>query len=136
VTAWAARAGAPKDRYAGPLAVVRRRGYSVELQVAPADRLRDIVAALADTVAGGDREALAARLLHELGGEPDILLSHVEPDRHYTIGSVAAPVFDGQGRVVLGLSLVGFTESLTGAAVAETGRRLRAATAAITPLVG
>ena len=137
VTAWAARAGAPGDRYSDALAVVRQRGYSVELQAAPADRLRDIVAALADTVAGGDRDALAARLLQELGGEHDTLLNHVEPDCRYTIGSVAAPVFDGQGRVVLGLSLVGFTEPQTGAAVAETALRLRAAITAITPtLVG
>ena len=137
VTAWTARAGAQGDRYAEALAVVRQRGYSVELQAAPADRLRAIVAALADTVAGGDREALAARLLHELGGEHDTLLSGIEPERRYTIGSVAAPVFDGRGRVVLGLSLVGFSEALTGAAVAETGHRLRTATATITAaLVG
>jgi DNA-binding IclR family transcriptional regulator len=137
VTAWAARAGARVDRYAEALAAVRRRGYSVELQAAPADRLRAIVAALADTVAGGDREALAARLLHELGGEHDTLLSRLRPERRYTIGAVAAPVFDGQRRVVLGLSLVGFPDAMTGAEVAETGRRLSAAIATIkTTLIG
>jgi DNA-binding IclR family transcriptional regulator len=137
VAAWAARAGAQGDRYADALEVVRQRGYSVELQAAPADRLRAIVAALADTVAGGDREALAARLLHELGGEHDTLLSRIEPERRYTIGSVAAPVFDGRGRVVLGLSLVGFSGAVTGAAVAEIGHRLATATATITTtLVG
>jgi DNA-binding IclR family transcriptional regulator len=135
VAAWAARAGAPGERYADALAAVRQRGYSVELQAAPADRLRAIVAALADTVAGGDRETLAARLLQELGGEHETLLSRLEPEHRYTIGSVAAPVFDGQGRVVLGLSLVGFPEALTGAAVAETGRRLSAAIATITTTV-
>ncbi len=135
VTAWAARAGAPGERYADALAAVRQRGYSVELQAAPADRLRAIVAALADTVDGGDRQALAARLLQELGGEHETLLSRLEPEHRYTIGSVAAPVFDGQGRVVLGLSLVGFPEALTGAALAETGRRLSAAIATITTTV-
>lgn len=135
VKRWAARAGGPGDRHADALEAVRQRGYSVELQAAPADRLRAIVAALADTVAGGDREALAARLLHELGGEHDTLLSHLEPERRYAIGSVSAPVFDGQGRVVLGLSLVGFPEALTGAAVAETGRRLSATIATITTTV-
>jgi DNA-binding IclR family transcriptional regulator len=137
VTAWAARAGARVDRYADALAAVRRRGYSVELQAAPADRLRAIVAALADTVAGGDREALAARLLHELGGEHDTLLSRLQPERRYTIGAVTAPVFDGQRRVVLGLSLVGFPDAMTGAEVAETGRRLSTAIATIkTTLIG
>jgi DNA-binding IclR family transcriptional regulator len=134
-TAWAARAGSPGDRYEDALEAVRQRGYSVELQAAPADRLRAIVAALADTVAGDDREALAVRLLDELGGEHDTLLSRLEPERRYTIGSVGAPVFDNRGRVVLGLSLVGFPDALTGTAVVETARRLTAATAAITASV-
>ena len=127
VAGWAARAGAPRDRYDDALEAVRERGYSVERQAAPADRLRAIVAALADTVTGDDREALAARLLDELGGEHDTLLNRIDPGARYTIASVAAPVFDAQGRVVLGLSLVGFPEALTGTAVVETGRRLAAA---------
>jgi DNA-binding IclR family transcriptional regulator len=135
-TGWAARAGASVDRYAEALDAVRQRGYSVELQGAPADRLREIVAALADTVAGTDRDALAERLLREVGSEQDTLLSRPERDRCYAVGSVAAPVFDGRRQVVLGLSVVGFTEPVTGAGLAAIGERLLAAAAAITRALG
>jgi DNA-binding IclR family transcriptional regulator len=135
-TQWAARAGSSLAHYADALQCVRQRGYSIELQHAPADRLRAIVAALADTVAGSDREALAERLLHEVGSEHDTLLSRPEPDRRYTVGSIAAPVFDAGDDAMLGLSVVGFTEPLPGRRLSEIGQRLLDATATITRLLG
>jgi DNA-binding IclR family transcriptional regulator len=128
---WAGRAGASIAQYSDALDAVRQRGYSIELQHAPVDHFREIVAELADAVAGSARDALAERLLREVGSEQDTLLTEYDADRQFAVGSVAAPVFDAGRQVVLGLSVVGFTAPVTGLRVAEIGQLLLDATATI-----
>jgi DNA-binding IclR family transcriptional regulator len=45
---------------------------------------------------------------------------------------VAAPVFDGEGRILFAVTAMGLSSALTAKAIAETGASLRAATDAIT----
>jgi DNA-binding IclR family transcriptional regulator len=108
------------DRYAQALEVVRHRGYVVELAepswTPPTDgtSLPEVV------------EQLALLL------PPDVLPLELDAARRYSVSAINAAVVDAQGSVVLIVSLMGFPGTLSGAEVGAAGRRLSAATAAVT----
>ncbi len=58
---------------------------------------------------------------------PISLLARLDAARPYDLMSITAPVFDGDGNVVLALSLSGLPHPTPGAEVQRTGRRLREA---------
>lgn len=60
----------------------------------------------------------------------------IEPARQYQLTFLNAPVFDARQEVAFTLGLMGFTESVNGAAVERMGRALRAACDRITTFAG
>jgi DNA-binding IclR family transcriptional regulator len=102
----------------------------VEISIPPDARLRDFAARLGD--AGLERPArgaaltpdLLSRLADELAENEGFLPLELRSDQDYIIGTLAAPVFDGEGRVALILALSGFRRSVTGAVVESIGGRL------------
>ncbi len=101
IDAWLRRLGAiagddQLPRYRAAIATVRQRGYSVALE--------------ADA---------RARLGHE-----EYILGELSGAVSYHVNHLAAPVLDPDGRVVLALTLVGFTGDLDAGEVGPVGRRL------------
>jgi DNA-binding IclR family transcriptional regulator len=58
---------------------------------------------------------------------PIALLAKLDPETPYDLASITAPVFDGDGKVALALSLSRLPPPTTGAEIERTGRRLRQA---------
>jgi DNA-binding IclR family transcriptional regulator len=111
---------APPDtagQYAERLVALRRRGYVVEL--APPSWDGPMGSASFPEVVG----ELARRLT------PEVLPAALEAHHSYPVGAVNAPVVDGQGSVVLIVSLMGFPGLLTGTELQAIGARLAQATA-------
>ncbi|MCK9930620.1 hypothetical protein MXD62_26230 [Frankia sp. Mgl5] len=98
------------ERYTQALARVRERGYAVGFgrprprSVDGADLLRDF---------------------------EEYVLVEMEAAQHFPIMNLAAPIIDPEGNVPLAISLVGFYEQMQAADIPRLGRRLRAATAAV-----
>jgi len=99
-------------RYRQALAAVRDRGYSAGLD---GDRSRSV-----DDAREGQLDGDEYQLLDLAGGEA------------YRVATIGAPVFDADGRVVLGVFVVGFREALAAETVPTVARRLLAATESVT----
>ncbi len=139
VSAWVVRADDPGltvDRVRDVLAVIRHRGYSVELQAGPTGRVRELAEALASSVSERDRARLLEHLLVAVSDHEQPLLAWPVTGRDYNVGAIDAPVFDDEGRVTLALSVSSFPQPLTGDEVVEVGDRLRTAAAQITASLG
>lgn len=114
---WLRRVGpavgeAERDRYRLALAAVRDRGYSAGLD---ADGSRSLAEAQA-----GDLDGDEYQLIEMRGAE------------EYRVTTIGAPVFDADGRVALGLFIVGFRDALTAEQVPDVAERLMKATGSIT----
>ena len=107
------------DRYAAALAMVRTRGFVVEL--AEPSWTPPTHGTLPEVV-----EQLA-RLL-----PPDVLPLELAPAHLYSVSAINAAVIDPLGAVVLIISLMGFPGPLTGAEIEAVGGRLRSATGTVT----
>jgi DNA-binding IclR family transcriptional regulator len=140
IDAWLRGGGpaVPPDRrtqYARDLAVIRERGYAVELR-AP---IQERVAWLADELRTAVRDRKATAHIHDLVdqaigelADEDVLLTDIEPDRAYRVSSINAPVFDVDGSVALTLCLIDAPVPLPGAEVVALGERVRDVTGEIT----
>lgn len=124
---WLRRVGPEADdreleRYRRALATVRERGYSAGLD---ADTSRDLSEFLARRDDAGRRDlspmAHDEYQLIELGGAEE-----------YRLNSLGAPAFDAEGRVVLGMFVVGFRDVLTADQIPDFAERLMKATGAVT----
>ncbi len=128
-------------RYRAALAETRRRGFAVEISIPPDARLRDFAARLGDT--GPERPArgsgltpdLLSQLADELADNEGFLPLELHAGQDYIIGTLAAPVFDADGRVSLVLALSGFRRSVTGSVVESIAGRLIEVTAGLTGAV-
>lgn len=60
----------------------------------------------------------------------------LKPRQNYSVASLLAPIFDGEGRVAFAMGLHGFDRSMTGAEAAEIAGRLRATCDRITGYIG
>ncbi len=130
---WLAEGSAAVTRYRRALAAVRERGFTVSLESADRQRLGR---ALATQVAKGrpfapEVASLVAALAHS-----EYQLVALEPGATYDVNHLAAPVFDSRDRVALALTVTGFPEPLTSAAIRATGARLVAAADAATVAAG
>lgn len=109
------------ERYRSALAAVRARGYSIALEARTRARL---AAAL------GDRREVEA-LIEKLGHE-EYALGELDSSASYEVSLIAAPVFGPDGRVVLALTLFGFSGQLQAGQIPVLGERLRSAAGAVT----
>jgi DNA-binding IclR family transcriptional regulator len=122
---------ASRGAYREALGAIRKRGYAVELSVAPEERLRDAARRL-DRTDGLALPQLVERLAHDLATRDDFLPATIRRTARYTVSAINAPVFDHTGAPVLVLSLLGFTATLTGADVEGIGARLAGVTRGVT----
>jgi DNA-binding IclR family transcriptional regulator len=130
---WSAEGTAAPTRYRRALAAVRERGFTVGLESAERRRLGR---ALATQVAQGRPFAPEVASLVAALARSEYQLVDLEPDVTYDVNHLAVPVFDSRGRVTLALTVIGFPDPLTAAAIRRTGARLAAAADAVTAAAG
>jgi DNA-binding IclR family transcriptional regulator len=135
IDAWLRRVGASAGeaelaRYREAIATVRRRGYSVALEADARARLGRALSALAGDASAATLHQQVLDLITDLGHE-EYILGELTGAARYEINHVAAPVRDPDGRVVLALTLVGFTDRMEAGDVAPIGRRLIAETRSV-----
>jgi hypothetical protein len=88
-----------------------------------------------------DTESLTDEMRHAVGvlmgavGRVENLPARLQPDERYPVSTIAAPVFDSDGRPALTLS-IRVVESLTGSEIDDIGRDLRRAATEITDAAG
>jgi DNA-binding IclR family transcriptional regulator len=91
------------ERLEAVLPAVRRRGYSLERADDAARAAYEVLGRLQDDVFGAAVREILGRVLLDLT-RVDYLGSELRPGRH-RVASIAAPVFDERGRVVLNLAV-------------------------------
>jgi DNA-binding IclR family transcriptional regulator len=136
VDAWLEAAPAPLSRTESEqitrwLGAIRARGYAVGFETTARHGMRRALRDLQEEP--GSRRARTA-LRKNVLGLADIATVALELDRadDQRVSHIAAPVFDDQERVSLGLYLVGFRRPLSAAQVERLGQRLTAAAAEAT----
>jgi DNA-binding IclR family transcriptional regulator len=131
VEAWLLRGGAPlreRRRQRDILRRVRSRGYSVALEVAGRRQLGELLGELVEDPRSDALRREMRRVIQELG------LGRYQRDDDAApswISSITAPVFDGQGGVVLSLTLQVIEKRLSSASIEAFGQRLLRATRAL-----
>jgi DNA-binding IclR family transcriptional regulator len=124
--------GALTDSYRRGLTAVRERGYAIGQENPVRERLgRTLVSQLAR---GQLTAPEGAEIVAALADE-DYQLIDLAATERYWLSHVAAPVFDGYGKVSLALTLVGFSSPLDAAEVHRLGQRLRRAADSVTAAV-
>ncbi len=113
------------DEVAALLAGIRSRGYSVGLRDRTHDTLTSSVALLARNPGDPALRAAARERVDELGARFE--LADPEPGHAYDVGRISAPVFDGNGRVVLALNLHGLPAGAEAARITGWATALRTA---------
>ncbi|ADP82399.1 IclR family transcriptional regulator [Pseudofrankia inefficax] len=126
VSGWLERATltpALRELYRRVLGEIRDRGYSVPLASIAAPAVIDAIAKLRDEPTDADAEH---RLAEVLAKTDEMLLSFesLTGSDKIVVKTVAAPVFDPMGRVLLSLSITGPDHAIAVEDVIELGRRL------------
>jgi DNA-binding IclR family transcriptional regulator len=118
-----------KGRLRAALAVIRRRGYALNLEAVANLTLSR---ALSGRGAPADhrRQALAVAV-EELAHE-EYLLQELEAGATYRLSQVSAPVFGADGAVALALTVVGLPEKLSGEEIPRYGDALVSAARRVT----
>ena len=128
IEAWIARHTAPHDKTAAAVwrqavTLTRKRGYQVTLR---APNNPEIATLMADMASGGrvpDYQDEVLRLVNSFDRElsqPETIVA----DELYDILLISAPLFDQNGEAVFNLSLIGFSQKLTGAMITSYADRL------------
>jgi DNA-binding IclR family transcriptional regulator len=127
ITAWLERASLSTpvaDHYRDVLADIRARGFSVPLRaIAHTPAVAEAIAQLRDEPAAPEAEQHLAEALRE---SDEMLLSFegLSPADQVEFTTVAAPIFDPIGRVLLSLSITGPDHAVSVERILELGRRL------------
>ena len=134
VDEWLARAaldGEEAESYRRVLTDIRARGFSVPMRPLGGPEMADAISHLRDDPAAPDAEQRLADVLHEL---PELLLhfDDLAPSDKDLYKTVAAPIFDPIGRVLLSLSVTGPEHPVPVEDVLVLGRRLVRSAAAAT----
>jgi DNA-binding IclR family transcriptional regulator len=107
--------------YRDAVETVRRRGYSLGLEVLAAKGLIALE---------GDRRHAVEELSHN-----EYVLLELEHSASYRLSHIAAPVFGPDGRVVLSLNLMGFRHELRAEQVPDLAARVTEATDRVTKAI-
>ena len=126
LTSWLERAALSPpvaDHYRDVLADIRARGFSVPMVPIAAPAVAEAIARLRDEPTAPDAEQHLADALQQSG---EMLLSFdgLSPSDEVTFKTVAAPIFDPIGRVLLSLSVTGPDHPVRVDRVLELGRRV------------
>lgn len=132
VEAWLLRGGAsPRERRQQEkhLEVVRRRGYSVAVEVEGRRRIGDLLSELADNPRSEKLRGEMRDQIHELG--QGVFQLPAAKRRAYPIYGITAPVFDARDRVALSITLQGYPRNLSLRALEDYAHRLQRLTRSI-----
>ena len=127
ITAWLERASVSQpvaDHYRDVLADIRARGFSVPLRaIGHTPAIAEAIARLRDEPTAADAERHLADALRE---SDEMLLSFegLSPSDEVKFTTVAAPIFDPIGRVLLSLCITGPDHAVSVDRILELGRRL------------
>jgi DNA-binding IclR family transcriptional regulator len=127
ITAWLERASVSQpvaDHYRDVLADIRARGFSVPLRaIGHTPAIAEAIARLRDEPTAPDAERHLADALRE---SDEMLLSFegLSPSDEVEFTTVAAPIFDPIGRVLLSLCITGPDHAVSVDRILELGRRL------------
>jgi DNA-binding IclR family transcriptional regulator len=134
IAAWLERAELTDqfaDHYRAVLADIRARGFSVPMGAIGAPEVMAVMARLRNEPADDTAEQDLADVLHhttEMLFEDDELIGTEE----IVFKTVAAPIFDPIGRVLLSLSVTGTGRPMPAADVVELGRRVARSASIVT----
>ncbi|WP_019929582.1 IclR family transcriptional regulator [Nocardia sp. BMG111209] len=105
------------------LAEARERGYTVTMESMGSPAVRDALRRVRDTPADAAAEQKLTDILHD---SDDLLISFDDLDESAEVvfRTVAAPIFDPLGRVLLSLSVGGPGHPVPAGQIRESGRRL------------
>jgi hypothetical protein len=98
-----------RARYRKLLAAVKLRGYSISVDQEAREQLDLAVEQIRDTAADSDVRRRLGDLIANLA-RGDLELIEISPDRAYRTRHIAAPVFDVQGTVRIGILITGLPE--------------------------
>lgn len=138
--AWLDRMGpratqAAKRSYRRAAAAVRRQGFDIGLETPT----RQAIGLLMLEVSGRPQDAALryrlTRMVAQLGREEHQLLEP-DPTRVYAVNNIQAPMFDAHGRVVGGITLLGFPPALHAREIEHYRQTLAHAAAEITASTG
>jgi DNA-binding IclR family transcriptional regulator len=116
---------ADKDRLRSALAVIRRRGYALNLEAVANLKL-------SRALSGRDSRRRALAVAVEDLAHEEYLLQELEEGTTYRLSQVSAPVFGSDGAVALALTVVGLPEKLTGEEIPRYGDALLGAAQRVT----
>jgi DNA-binding IclR family transcriptional regulator len=134
VAAWLTRADAPDTaatHYYAVLADIRERGFSVPLDAIADPEVTAAISRVRNEPLDQKAEEHLVEVLHSTG-EMVLSLNGLADDDQVTFKSIAAPIFDPIGQVLLSLSITGTGEPETVARVIALGRQLAQAAAVAT----
>jgi DNA-binding IclR family transcriptional regulator len=126
VTAWFERAslGAEHaDFYRRVLAETRARGFSVPMHAMAEPAIADAISRVREEPTADDAERQLAAALQQTD-EMLVMFDELSPSDKVTFKTVAAPIFDPIGRVLLSLSITGPEHPVGVDEVLDLGRRL------------
>ncbi|HEX4244431.1 MAG TPA: hypothetical protein VHY77_02600, partial [Acidimicrobiales bacterium] len=126
-----------RQRYLDALAAVRSRGYSVSA-IASDDlnQVRDILGSIDALSAEGDLSSTLDGFIEQVRNSEGYMVTRLVPSALYELSSIAAPVFDRSGQVVLAITLKGFVDPAGAAEIEKLGERLVSATDSVTVAIG
>jgi DNA-binding IclR family transcriptional regulator len=134
VTAWLGRADVPAaaaEHYRAVLTDIRERGFSVPLDAIADPEVAAAMSRVRDEPLDEQAEEHLVEVLHSTG-EMVLSLDGLADTDQVTYKSIAAPIFDPIGQVLLSLSITGTGEPETVARVNSLGHRLAQAAAVAT----
>jgi DNA-binding IclR family transcriptional regulator len=123
-----------KRRYRELLAQIRQRGYSTSADGDDRQRIEQAIETVIRDAGHADIAQGLRKLMTDLARDRSEL-SDVQPNGRYRVRVMAAPIFDTDGRVRIGLTLTGLPE-LTGTQLRDHGYALSAAAARISKRIG
>lgn len=124
---WLANHGVDPGAYAEVFAVMRERGFSVALQMDPRTQVSRALQGFRGDETLDSVGAALADVLGSLEFE-EYYVVRIADDAEYRISHLAAPVFDGHGRVPFVITLTGFGRPVAGAAINAMAKDLLDAT--------
>jgi len=134
VARWLDRGSTPESErpgYLEKLAAIRANGFAAELEETPLDLLRSLVTELANATTPTERSRLVDLLAPRITSGSRAILISPDPDEHYNVQSINAPIFDEVGRVDLILGITNLPP-LRGARILELAHRVRDCAAEVT----
>jgi len=112
------------------LSVVRRRGFSVTLEMNLPPDIESVLRRVQPGAPTVEIEAVLASLLASLQLD-DYSALRIEKNRGYNVSNISVPVLDDAGNVVIALTLAGFGSLLKGSTILAIADDLKSVAAAL-----